>query len=225
MKIIRKESPNFNDRKGRMLPSVLILHYTGTRTEEEADKIYMTPDQVSPHYMINKNGVITSYVAEDKRAWHAGLASWDGKLDINSSSIGIEIVNGGHEFGLEEFPAQQIENLIELIKDIRSRHKIPDYYVLGHSDVAPGRKIDPGEKFPWDVLHKAGIGLMPKDDGDLDISLEKAFREFGYDYTLDIDLLKLEFSRHYLFDKFGQATDEDISRALASLLKQKTALS
>lgn len=220
--IIEKKSPNQNDRKDGMRPTMLILHYTGTKTEDEADEIYMMPDRVSPHYMINAQGRITQYVEEQKRSWHAGQSSWDGITDINSASVGIEIVNGGHEFGLEDFPEQQIEFLIALINRIKSRWNIPDHYILGHSDVAPGRKIDPGEKFPWKKLNAAGIGLMPQEGATLDVSLADGLKKFGYDYTNDTDILKTEFCRHYLYDRYDQASEEDVTQALASLLSQKS---
>lgn len=220
MTLIRKNSPNRNERKNGVKPTMLVLHYTGTQTAQEADTIYMTPDCVSPHYMIDRDGSIIHYVDEAKRSWHAGHASWGGDRDINSTSIGIEVVNGGHEFGLEEFPSVQIEKLIELIGGIRSRWDIPNARVLGHSDIAPGRKIDPGEKFPWSRLCEAGIGLMPKGAGVLSVPLAQALGGFGYDYTDDLDLLKLEFSRHYLPHLFGKATDAQIENALASLIAQ-----
>lgn len=222
-----KNSPNQNDRKGYEKPVMLILHYTGTKSAAEADQVYMTPEQVAPHYMIDKDGSITKYMEETARAWHAGQSSWDGIKDINSASIGIEVVNGGHEFGLEEFPEIQIQKLIELVTDIRSRHDIPDHYILGHSDIAPGRKADPGEKFPWGRLHQAGIGLIPQlgaSSGQVDTTVElfASLREFGYDYTDDFDLIRREFVRHYLPDLFGQTIDDEIlCKAIYSLSFQK----
>lgn len=227
MKIIEKISPNQNERKDGMKPSMIILHYTGTKTSEEADIIYMTPDKVSPHYMLDRDGKITKYVDEDKRSWHAGLSSWNGIKDVNSASIGIEVVNGGHENGLEEFNADQIETLIELLKDIRSRWNIADHNILGHSDIAPGRKIDPGEKFPWHKLHEAGLGLMPRanhSSGELDTKIElfSALKSWGYDYTDDLDLMITEFRRHYMPESFGKnISDQQVYAALYSLLEQK----
>ena len=221
MKIIRKNSPNQNERKNLARPCILILHYTGTKTMEEADQIYMTPDQVSPHYMIDRDGSILQYVDEDKRSWHAGKSSWDGFTDINSASIGIEIVNGGHEFGLEPFSDVQIKYLIDLIKNILLRWDIPAHYILGHSDIAPGRKIDPGEHFPWGYLHKNGIGLMPDAGTTASRELPDLFRAFGYDYANDLALLKTEFCRHYMADKMGSATETEIANALQSLINQK----
>ena len=187
----------------------------------------MTPDRVSPHYMIDMDATITKYVEEDKRSWHAGLSSWAGQKDMNSASIGIEVVNGGHESGLPVFPDAQISGLIELIKDIRSRWSIADHNILGHSDIAPGRKIDPGEHFPWQKLCNAGIGLMPKSihtSGEIDTPIElfSALRTWGYDYTDDLDLMMREFRRHYLSDDFNAPLDErKLYPAVYSLIEQK----
>lgn len=227
MRLTEKTSPNQNERKDGIKPFMLILHYTGTKSAEEADAIYMTLDKVSPHYMIDINSNITKYVDEEKRSWHAGLSSWDGYQDINSTSIGIEVVNAGHEGGLPGFPDIQVSGLIELIQGIRSRWDIPDHYILGHSDIAPGRKIDPGEKFPWQKLAEAGIGLMPRNNlssGDIDTKIEffSSLKEWGYDYTDDLDLIINEFRRHYLPENFGQRIEDQILHAaIYSLFEQK----
>ena len=226
--MITKDSPNHNERNGFDAPRFIILHYTGT-THAEADRVYMTPDQVSPHYMIDTDGSVTQYVDETKRAWHAGKSSWDGIIDINSASIGIEIVNGGHDAGLPEFPRAQMDAVVSLIRDIRSRWNINDADILGHSDIAPGRKIDPGENFPWGFLSENGIGLMPdKTDlsGELDtmIELYAALKAWGYDYTDDIDVMITEFRRHYLPDTFGQRIDDaQIYCAVYSLQNKRKA--
>jgi len=112
--------------------------------------------------VIDEDGTITRMVDEAMRAWHAGLSAWRGTDDVNSRSIGIELVNPGHEFGYRDFPPAQIEALIALARGILARHAIPAINVVGHSDVAPARKLDPGEKFPWRALAAAGIGLWPK---------------------------------------------------------------
>jgi N-acetylmuramoyl-L-alanine amidase len=119
--------------------------------------------KVSAHYMIEEDGQIFQLVDEDKRAWHAGVASWKGERNINSASIGIEIVNGGHDYGLPEFPDVQIMAVIALTKDIMKRRDLPPSAVIGHSDIAPSRKDDPGERFPWAGLAAAGIGLWPEE--------------------------------------------------------------
>ena len=152
-------SPNHTERRAAMRPDMLILHYTGMGGGEAARRWLCDPvSQVSCHYLVHEDGRIVQMVGEDRRAWHAGAGNWRGRDDINSRSIGIEIVNPGHDGGYPDFPDVQIEAVIGLCRDILSRHDIPAEFVLAHSDVAPGRKVDPGEKFPWDRLAAAGIG-------------------------------------------------------------------
>ncbi len=138
---------------------MLIMHYTGMPTGEEAMARMCDPaSKVAAHYTVEEDGRVFQHVTEGKRAWHAGISCWKGEGDVNARSIGIEIVNPGHEFGYRAFPEAQIESVMALAKDILSRHDIPAEHVLGHSDVAPGRKQDPGELFPWRRLADAGIG-------------------------------------------------------------------
>ena len=149
-------SPNFNDRIGYDAPLMILLHYTGMKTAQEAlDRLCDPAAEVSAHYTIDEDGTIYHMVDEDKRAWHAGVSEWKGETDINSASIGIELVNPGHEFGYREFPTAQMEALANLCKDIIARQPIET--VLGHSDVAPERKQDPGELFDWKWLAKQGV--------------------------------------------------------------------
>lgn len=115
--------------------------------------------RVSAHYVVDEDGVLYRLVDEEKRAWHAGASSWEGRTDTNDRSIGIEIVNGGHDFGLPDFPDAQIDAVIKLLKDILARRGLSASRVVGHSDVAPGRKLDPGEKFPWARLAEFGVAL------------------------------------------------------------------
>jgi N-acetylmuramoyl-L-alanine amidase len=153
-------SPNHGERAGGLKPDMIILHYTGMETGAAAlDWLCREESQVSSHYFVHEDGRVDQLVAEDRRAWHAGKSNWKGETDINSRSIGIEIVNPGHEFGYRDFPEPQIEAVIALCRDILKRHNIPPDRVLAHSDVAPGRKQDPGERFPWARLAAAGIGL------------------------------------------------------------------
>lgn len=169
MQTDRVESPNFNARRHAL--DMLVLHYTGMESGEAALQRMCDPAaEVSAHYMVWEDGRITQLVEEDKRAWHAGVASWQGQQDLNSRSIGIEIVNGGHDFrapdgGLPPYPRPQIHAVLDLVHDILGRHAIPATRILGHSDIAPLRKQDPGEHFPWERLARAGISLWPDFDG------------------------------------------------------------
>lgn len=207
MNLIFCPSPNFDDRAGGQSPSMIIIHYTGTRTAEEAKLRFCEASptdsygRLSTHYMIGAYAEIFQFVEEDKRAWHAGRASWGNITDVNSASIGIEIWNTGHEHDFENFMPAQIDALIELINDIRTRWNILDKNILGHSDVAPGRKLDPGEKFPWRQLAEAGIGVMPDAGHAATMSDDEFFqklKEYGYNYSDDKDVLLTEFRRHFL---------------------------
>ena len=163
MDIIPAPSPNFNERAGP--PDILLLHYTGMESGEAAIARLRDPEaKVSSHYVVEEDGRIFTLVAEERRAWHAGVSFWKGERDINGRSIGIEIVNPGHEFGYRPFPEAQIAAVIALTTDIRSRWMIADGDIIGHSDVAPSRKIDPGELFPWKTLAEAGHGLWVEPD-------------------------------------------------------------
>jgi N-acetylmuramoyl-L-alanine amidase len=152
-------SPNFGARRGVGRPDMLLLHYTGVENAAKAiDWLARPESKVSAHYVIDDTGAITQLVAESMRAWHAGVAVWAGERDINSASVGIEIHNPGHELGYREFPEAQLRALEALALDVIARHQIRPERVLGHSDVAPARKRDPGEKFPWARLAAAGVG-------------------------------------------------------------------
>jgi N-acetylmuramoyl-L-alanine amidase len=158
VQVIAAPSPNFDAR--RTPPDMIVLHYTGMETGEAALARLRDPAaQVSAHYLVEEDGRVFSLVDEARRAWHAGASSWKGVTDTNGRSIGIEIVNPGHEFGYRPFPPAQIAALTELLSEIRSRWTIDDALILGHSDVAPQRKQDPGELFPWRELAAAGHGL------------------------------------------------------------------
>ena len=160
MRVNHRPSPNHGPRPGAV--DMLVLHYTGMRSAEAAlDRLCSAAAQVSAHYLIDEDGAVWSLVAEDRRAWHAGASSWRGRSDVNGASIGIELVNPGHEFGYRPFPDAQMAALEMLCRDILARHAIPARHVLGHSDVAPARKQDPGELFDWPRLARAGIGLWP----------------------------------------------------------------
>jgi N-acetylmuramoyl-L-alanine amidase len=158
MELITAPSPNFDVRTAP--PDMLLLHYTGMPTGEAALARLRDPEaKVSAHYMVEEDGRVFALVPEERRAWHAGVSHWRGATDINGASIGVEIVNPGHEFGYRPFAEPQILAVIALVANIRSRWTIPDARILAHSDVAPERKQDPGELFPWKRLAEAGHGL------------------------------------------------------------------
>lgn len=211
-------SPNFGERRGGAAPSILLLHYTGVATAAKAIEWLATPaSEVSCHYVIDEAGLVTQMVAEEKRAWHAGLGAWAGDTDINSSSIGIEIHNVGHENGYPGFPVRQIEAVIALARDIVARHRIVPARVLAHSDVAPARKKDPGEKFPWDMLAKAGIGhwvpAVPLDASDPGLAIgaqgaqvaevQSMLKDYGYPieasgvFDVAMEFVVIAFQRHF----------------------------
>ena len=154
-----RPSPNIGPRRDGIVPDLVILHYTGMKSAVAArDWLCNSESKVSCHYLVDEQGMITQMADEMARAWHAGVSCWEGDGDINSRSIGIEIHNPGHDLGYTDFPTVQIAAVVALCQDIATRHLIRPSHVLGHSDVAAGRKIDPGEKFPWEVLHRAEIG-------------------------------------------------------------------
>ncbi|WP_193172764.1 N-acetylmuramoyl-L-alanine amidase [Nisaea nitritireducens] len=160
--IIERPSPNHDARPDGTGIDILLLHYTGMQSAEAALDRLTDPDaKVSAHYLIDEDGRCYRMVDEARRAWHAGVASWQGATDINARSIGIELVNPGHQYGYRHFPDRQMDCLTHLSKAILGRHPIPPTRVLAHSDVAPDRKEDPGELFNWESLARSGIGLWP----------------------------------------------------------------
>jgi len=160
--IIDRPSPSHDARPDGTEVDILLLHYTGMQSAEDALNRLTDPDaKVSAHYLIDEDGLCYRMVDEARRAWHAGVASWQGATDINARSIGIELVNPGHQFGYRSFPNAQIDSLVHLSQAILVRHPIPAHRVLAHSDVAPDRKEDPGELFDWETLARNGIGLWP----------------------------------------------------------------
>ncbi|MBZ0216173.1 MAG: N-acetylmuramoyl-L-alanine amidase [Fimbriimonadaceae bacterium] len=197
-----RPSPNFGDRRKGRAADMLLLHYTGMTDAEGALSWLCDPgSEVSAHYLVFEDGRIVQMVAEAHRAWHAGRSYWQGERDINSCSIGIEIANAGYlgcdsADRLPEFPEPQIAAVEALCRDIVLRNNIPPARVLGHSDVAPGRKQDPGEKFDWRRLAKAGVGIWSDDTGegplqmglgdrgDAVTRLQKSLQGFGYDIAI-----------------------------------------
>lgn len=156
-----RPSPNFGPRAIGLNPEIILLHYTGMETGQGAEDWLCNPESgVSCHYIVHEDGRVVQMVRETDRAWHAGKSFWRGETDINSQSVGIEIVNPGHGLGYPAFPRRQIRSVIALCRGIMARHAIHPAMVLAHSDVAPGRKVDPGEKFPWGILAQAGVGHL-----------------------------------------------------------------
>lgn len=196
--VIQHPSPNFNARKSPI--TTLVLHYTGMETGEAAlARLCDKEAGVSAHYLIEEDGRIFQLVSEGDRAWHAGVGQWCGQSDMNSASVGIEVVNGGHDHGLPPFPVVQIDAVLALSQDVLTRHSIRPQNVIGHSDMAPLRKQDPGERFPWERLAQQGIGLFPQavPDGervpaqrpgeasDAIADLRADLGQIGYDLEID----------------------------------------
>jgi N-acetylmuramoyl-L-alanine amidase len=206
--MIDRQSPNYDERRGARIHH-LILHYTGMKTGAEALERLCDPEaEVSSHYTVDEDGLIYQHVAEKYRAWHAGASYWQGKTDLNTTSIGIEIVNRGHDWGLPKFKDVQIRSVIELCHDIMVRNDIAPEDVLAHSDIAPARKKDPGEKFPWRDLAMEGIGIWPEpSDEDVvraaGINIEKALHDFGYDPRVKLSENIVAFQRHYVPEIFA----------------------
>ncbi len=185
--IVERPSPNHDARPAGKEIDILLLHYTGMRDCAAAlDRLTDSAAKVSSHYLIDEDGTIYRLVDESRRAWHAGVSCWAGERDVNGVSIGIELVNPGHDFGYRPFPQPQMAALIELSRGILARHPIPPARVLGHSDVAPTRKIDPGELFDWKALAAAGIGHWPEPtDGPADLAwIQRALQRYGYDINM-----------------------------------------
>lgn len=216
-----KRSPNYNDREG-VAVDMLVMHYTGMRSAEEAlDRLCDPAAKVSAHYVIEEDGTIHTLVDEEHRAWHAGVASWRGADNINSRSVGIELVNPGHEFGYRAFPKSQVSAAIDLCHGILARHDIPARNVVGHSDVAPSRKEDPGELFPWRALATQGIGLWPSANADAPIvdqhDVERTLQGVGYDIN-DLPAAIKAFQRHFCPAHMDGTANDATRRSLAAVV-------
>jgi|SRR5579883_960240 N-acetylmuramoyl-L-alanine amidase len=231
-------SPNHGEREGGRRPDMIILHYTGMRDALAALELLKAPgSNVSAHYFVFEDGRIVQMVPEGRRAWHAGKSSWAGETDINSRSIGIEIANPGHDHGYPPFPRRQIAAVTALCRSIQTRNTIPATRVLAHSDVAPGRKQDPGEKFPWRTLYDSGVGhwvkpapimefgqtLRPGDRSSAVAAMQKLLRDYGYgiEVNSEYDAVTREvvtaFQRHFrpervdgIFDASTRATLQEL---------------
>ncbi len=233
-------SPNIGERVDNIKPGLLILHYTGMSDAQKAcDWLCDEKSGVSCHYLIDKAGHIVQMVDEAARAWHAGVSSWHGETDINSHSIGIEIHNAGHTGGYPDFPQAQMEAVAILSLDIVERHKIKPFNVLAHSDVAPGRKVDPGEKFDWAYLASKGVGhwiaaellsggsfLQLGDEGDPVFALQAMLRLYGYglEATAQFDhrtkIVVEAFQRHFRQARVDGIADQSTVATLHKLLRR-----
>jgi N-acetylmuramoyl-L-alanine amidase len=158
--MIQMPSPNYNERPEDVIINSIIIHYTGMKTAEEAlNRLCDVTSEVSAHYTIDEDGTIYNHVDPAKRAWHAGVSAWRELKNFNDFSIGIELVNPGHEYGYRAFPDVQIDALVALMKNLFDQYQIDPKLVLGHSDIAPSRKQDQGELFPWDRLVNENLAI------------------------------------------------------------------
>jgi N-acetylmuramoyl-L-alanine amidase len=236
MDLIPAPSPNFDVR--RAPPDMVLLHYTGMPTGAEALARLCDPAaKVSAHYLVEEDGRVFSLVAEARRAWHAGVSFWKGERDVNAVSIGVELVNPGHEWGYRAFPDAQIDALIALLDEVRGRWTIPDGRILGHSDVAPERKADPGERFPWKRLAEAGHGLWLEppaapgpalslgDDGTGVFALQAGLTRLGYDsapsgrFDDHTAAIITAFQRHWRPERVDGVADGETRARLVHLLR------
>lgn len=236
MNVVEAPSPNFNPRT--VPPDTLVLHYTGMETGEAALERLRDPEaKVSSHYLVEEDGRIFRLVPEERRAWHAGVSYWKGQRNLNDTSIGIEIVNPGHEWGYRPFPEAQIAAVIALVADIRTRWTIDDDRIVGHSDIAPDRKIDPGELFPWKRLAEAGHGLWAEappapgapigegEEGAAVFALQAGLTRLGFDlppsgkFDKDTTTVVSAFQRHWRPERFNGVADGETRARLIALLR------
>ena len=236
MDVIEAPSPNFGPRTAP--PSMIVLHYTGMQGGEAALARLRDPtSEVSAHYMVEEDGRVFRLVPEERRAWHAGKSSWRGVTDVNTASIGIEIVNPGHEFGYRDFTEAQVAAVIALVADIRTRWQVEDVNIVGHADVAPDRKEDPGERFPWKRLAEAGHGLWvetaaapgaPLAEGEESaavFALQAGFTRLGYDsaptgkFDEHTAAVVRAFQRHWRPARVDGVADGETRARLIALLR------
>ncbi|MET0156129.1 MAG: N-acetylmuramoyl-L-alanine amidase [Rickettsiales bacterium] len=240
MDVIYRPSPNVSDRPAGCAIDTIVLHYTGMKTAQDAlDRLCASRYEVSAHYLADENGDVYALAPEYKKAWHAGISSWRGKSDVNENSVGIEIVNPGHEFGYRPFPDAQIASVIALCRDVMRRHAVPARNVVGHSDVAPNRKQDPGELFPWKTLAEEGVGewpsalnRFPKENGILFFpyssdpgvrDMQRRLREYGYFiradgvYAKKTEAVVRAFKRRFVPHALSVTWDEHSEYALSAL--------
>jgi N-acetylmuramoyl-L-alanine amidase len=240
-------SPNHGERVGGRRPDMIVLHYTGMPDDDQAlNWLRNEQSQVSCHYFVHQDGRVLQLVPEERRAWHAGQSFWSGESDVNSCSIGVEIANAGHPGGLPSFPVAQIEAVAELCRDCGKRWSIPAERVLGHSDVAPVRKVDPGENFPWEKLYGKAVGhwvepapvtggrfFQPGETGQPIEALQSMLSLYGYNVEVTGDFCDRTkgaveaFQRHFRPARVDGIADistiDTLHRLLTSLPKYNPA--
>ena len=224
MRVIEAPSPNFNERT---LPiTMLVLHYTGMESAEAAVARLQDPAaEVSCHYLVHEDGSVLRLVADEHRAWHAGKSHWRDVEDVNSASIGIEIVNPGHEWGYRAFPEAQIDAVVRLVAHLKDKYEITRGNVVGHSDVAPARKRDPGELFPWNRLARLRLAL-PRPTRNLadpfwsEAGFCLALERFGYDVS-DRMAAIMAFQRRFRPELIDGEIDAECRMILLALLLPK----
>ena len=239
MQIIDRPSPNQDERGANEPIEMLILHYTGMVSGEAAlQRLTDAEAKVSAHYTIDVDGLVYRHVHEERRAWHAGVSSWRGYEQVNGRSIGIEIVNPGHEFGYVDFPNEQMQSVLSLSCEVVGRHKIEKRNVVAHSDVAPSRKTDPGEKFDWESLAAQGVGMWVHSneisiDRDFEIptrasdvaAMQKKLADFGYGLESNGHLdgqtteVIIAFQRHFRQSNIDGVFDAETSAILDALIR------
>lgn len=217
--LIERPSPNHDARPPGVAVDMLILHYTGMASPADALERMCDPNaKVSAHYLVDEDGATFRLVDEARRAWHAGQSRWRGRDDINAVSIGVEMVNPGHEFGYRAYPEAQMAAVTALCRDITARHPIPARHVLGHGDIACARRADPGELFDWPRLAAQGVGLWPEaavvtgemglilrrgDGGPAVDDIRRVLAGFGYEvaaegvYDAPLEQTVIAFQRHF----------------------------
>lgn len=225
LEVRERPSPNHGERRGVSRPDILLVHYTGLPTAAIALERLCHPEfGVSSHYTIDEDGTIYRHVPEERRAWHAGVGCWRGDRDLNSRSIGIELVNPGHEFGYRPFPAPQMAAFRALARDILARHTIAADAVIGHSDIACTRKQDPGELFDWQGLAADGIGLWPQPLPQDETGAEPPaalLARYGYDLEQQPQAAVLTaFQRHFHPEALNHPLNPETLRRLRALLRQ-----
>jgi N-acetylmuramoyl-L-alanine amidase len=215
-----RPSPNHGPRPAGTPIDMLVLHYTGMKSAAEAlERLCDAQAKVSSHYVIEEDGTVWRLVEEHRRAWHAGVSCWRGQRDVNSRSIGIEICNPGHEWGYRAFPRAQMQAVAGLSHAILARHPIPPRNVVGHSDIAPARKQDPGELFDWRGLAQQGIGRWPLESGAAAAADQAAalLARYGYDPDADPALVVAAFQRHFRPSAVTGRLDEETLEVLGRL--------